>query len=66
VIQAQVEIHEDLATKKKYKNPMFGEYFKSIDNPDFAVLKLSLMKSLLLAKDDGSGGLEKTKQPSFI
>ena len=38
-IQAKVEIHEDLATKKKYWNPMFEQYFKSADNPDFVVLK---------------------------
>jgi general stress protein 26 len=39
VIQARAEIHEDAATKKQYWNPMFEEYFKSIDNPDFVVLK---------------------------
>jgi general stress protein 26 len=38
-IQATAEIHEDLATKKKYWNPMFEQYFKSVDNPDFVVLK---------------------------
>lgn len=38
-IQAKAEIHEDLATKKKYWNPMFEQYFKSVDNPDFVVLK---------------------------
>ncbi|MDD1700246.1 MAG: pyridoxamine 5'-phosphate oxidase family protein [Methanoregula sp.] len=38
VIRAKGEIHDDLATKKKYWNPMFEQYFKSIDNPDFVVL----------------------------
>jgi general stress protein 26 len=38
-IQAKAEVHEDLATKKKYWNPMFEQYFKSVDNPDFVVLK---------------------------
>ncbi|MGA2934279.1 MAG: pyridoxamine 5'-phosphate oxidase family protein [Methanomicrobiales archaeon] len=38
VIQARGEVHDDLATKKKYWNPMFEQYFKSVDNPDFVVL----------------------------
>jgi general stress protein 26 len=38
VIQASGEVHADLATKKKYWNPMFEQYFKSVDNPDFVVL----------------------------
>lgn len=37
-IQAHGEIHTDIATKKKYWNPMFVRYFKSVDNPDFVVL----------------------------
>jgi general stress protein 26 len=37
-IRAQVKIHEDIATKKKYWNPMFVPYFKSVNNPDFVVL----------------------------
>lgn len=38
VIQARGEVHDDLKTKKKYWNPMFEQYFKSVDNPDFVVL----------------------------
>ena len=37
-IKAHGKIHEDLPTKKKYWNPMFEQYFKSVDNPDFVVL----------------------------
>jgi general stress protein 26 len=37
-IRARAEIHEDIATKKKYWNPMFLPYFRSVDNPDFVVL----------------------------
>src|SRR5512136_3106023 len=37
-IRAKGKIHEDVATKKKYWNPMFEQYFKSVDNPDFVVL----------------------------
>ena len=37
-IIAKGTIHEDAATKKKYWNPMFEQYFKSVDNPDFVVL----------------------------
>jgi general stress protein 26 len=37
-IRARAEIHEDIATKKKYWNPMFVPYFRSVDNPDFVVL----------------------------
>jgi general stress protein 26 len=38
VIQAKGTVHEDLATKKKYWNPMFEQYFRSVDNPEFVVL----------------------------
>jgi general stress protein 26 len=37
-IKAKGKVHEDVATKKKYWNPMFEQYFKSVDNPDFVVL----------------------------
>jgi general stress protein 26 len=37
-IQAHGKIYTDTATKKKYWNPMFIRYFKSVDNPDFVVL----------------------------
>jgi general stress protein 26 len=37
-IRAQAEIHDDIATRKKYWNPMFIPYFRSVDNPDFVVL----------------------------
>ena len=38
-IRARGEVHEGLDVKKKYWNPMFEQYFKSVDNPDFVVLK---------------------------
>lgn len=37
-IHATAEVHEDLDTKERYWNPMFAQYFGSIDNPDFVVL----------------------------
>ncbi len=37
-IRGTGKVHEDIATKKKYWNPMFEQYFKSVDNPDFVVL----------------------------
>jgi general stress protein 26 len=40
-IRARAEIHEDIGTKKKYWNPVFVQYFKSVDNPDFVVLKFT-------------------------
>jgi general stress protein 26 len=40
-MQAKAKIHEDAATKKKYWNPMFEQFFKSPDNPDFVVLVFS-------------------------
>jgi general stress protein 26 len=40
-IQAKAGIHEDIGTKKKYWNPMFIPYFKSVDNPDFVILKFT-------------------------
>ena len=35
---AKGKIFEDVATKKKYWNPMFEQFFKSPENPDFVVL----------------------------
>ena len=37
-ISATAEVHEDTETKERYWNPMFEEYFGSIDNPDFVLL----------------------------
>jgi general stress protein 26 len=37
-IIAKGTIHEDIATKKKYWNPMFEQFFKTPENPDFVVL----------------------------
>jgi general stress protein 26 len=37
-ITAKGTIHEDVATKKKYWNPMFEQFFKTPENPDFVVL----------------------------
>lgn len=37
-MQAKGKIHEDVPTKKKYWNPMFAQFFKSVDNPEFVVL----------------------------
>ncbi|MHB8052964.1 MAG: pyridoxamine 5'-phosphate oxidase family protein [Methanoregula sp.] len=37
-IRAQAKVHNDIATKKKYWNPMFIPFFRSVDNPDFVVL----------------------------
>jgi general stress protein 26 len=41
VIRAKGTVHEDIATKKKYWNPMFEKYFKSVDNPDYVILKFT-------------------------
>jgi len=38
-IRARGTIHEDAETKKKYWNPMFVRYFRSVDNPDFVIVK---------------------------
>lgn len=38
-IRARAEIHEDSETKKKYWNPVFVPYYKSVDNPEFVILK---------------------------
>jgi general stress protein 26 len=35
---AKGKIFEDVATKKMYWNPMFEQFFKSPENPDFVVL----------------------------
>jgi len=37
-VQAKAKIHEDVATKKKYWNPMYEQFFKTPENPDFVVL----------------------------
>ncbi len=40
-IEATAKVHEDTATKRKYWNPMWQQYFKAPDNPDFVVLVFS-------------------------
>lgn len=37
-IHAKTEVHEDRETKERFWNPMFEEYFGSVDNPDFVLL----------------------------
>jgi general stress protein 26 len=37
-VKAKVKIHEDVATKKKYWNPMWEQFFKTPENTDFVVL----------------------------
>jgi general stress protein 26 len=38
-IEAKASVHEDVATKKKYWNPMWEEYFQTPENKEFVVLK---------------------------
>jgi general stress protein 26 len=38
VIRASGKVHEDLATKEKYWNPMFEQYFRTVGNPDYVIL----------------------------
>ena len=40
-VQAKAKIHEDVATKKKYWTPMYEQFFKTPENPDFVVLVFS-------------------------
>ncbi|HVP96791.1 pyridoxamine 5'-phosphate oxidase family protein [Methanoregula sp.] len=37
-IVAKGKVHDDIATKKKYWNPMLEQHFKTPENPDFVVL----------------------------
>lgn len=39
VMKAKGSVHEDVATKKKYWNPMWEEYFRTPENKEFVVLK---------------------------
>jgi general stress protein 26 len=40
-IRAKVEILADTATKKKFWSPAFVQYFRSVDNPEFIILKFT-------------------------
>jgi general stress protein 26 len=53
-IRAKGRVHEDVATKKKYWNPMFEKYFGSPDNPDFVVLVFVANEITYHAKDMAS------------
>jgi len=53
-IKAQGKVHEDIATKKKYWNPMFEKHFKSADNPDFVVLVFTATEITYHAKNMAS------------
>ena len=39
VIQAKGTVHEDLATKKKYWDPMKVGYFQTPENPEYVILQ---------------------------
>lgn len=43
-IMAKGEVREDLATKKKYWNPMYEQFFKTVDNPEYVVLVFSALE----------------------
>jgi Uncharacterized stress protein (general stress protein 26) len=54
VIKAKGEVHEDLATKKKSWNPMFEKYFKTVDNPDYVILKFIASEIEYTTPDTGA------------
>jgi general stress protein 26 len=60
VMKGRGEIHEDLATKKKYWNPMFETYFKTFDNPDFVIVKFVASEIEYVA--EGMTGMEVWKR----
>jgi general stress protein 26 len=60
VMKGKGEVHEDLVTKKKYWNPMFEKYFKTVDNPDFVVLKFVASEIEYVA--EGMTGMEVWKR----
>lgn len=39
VIQAKCTVHEDVAVKMRYWNPMYEQYFQNPENPVFVILK---------------------------
>jgi general stress protein 26 len=53
-IQAKGKIHEDVATKKKYWNPMYERPFKTPENPDFVVLVFTATEITYHAKNMAS------------
>ena len=53
-IKAKGKVHKDVATKKKYWNPMFEQYFKTPENPDFVVLVFTANEITYHAKDMAS------------
>ena len=50
-VQATAKIHEDVATKKKYWNPMWEKFFKTPENADFVVLVFSAGEITYVRKD---------------
>ncbi len=61
-IRATGAVHEDIATKRKYWNPMFEEYFKSVDNPGFVVLKFTAEEIEYMDPAKGEAGHELWKR----
>ena len=39
VIEAETHVHEDIATKKRYWDPVWKDFFKSPENPEWVVLR---------------------------
>jgi general stress protein 26 len=53
-IKAKGKVHDDVATKKKYWNPMFEQYFKTPENTDFVVLVFTANEITYHAKNMAS------------
>jgi general stress protein 26 len=53
-IRAKGRVHDDVATKKKYWNPMAEQYFKTPENPDYVVLVFTANEITYHAKNMAS------------
>jgi general stress protein 26 len=39
VVEAEAHVHEDIPTKKRYWDPVWKDFFKSPENPEWVVLR---------------------------
>jgi general stress protein 26 len=49
MIQGQARVHDDLATKKKFWNPMLEPYFQKPENPNYVIIKFTPREDRVLS-----------------
>ncbi|MDG6257942.1 MAG: pyridoxamine 5'-phosphate oxidase family protein [Methanomicrobiaceae archaeon] len=64
VIRATGEVHEDRATRQKFWNEQWAQYFQSVDNPEFVVL--TFVPTTIEYTDPTAGTMEVWEREAMV